>query len=281
MANRPKEPHKFDAAQPAYTRKQRVQMAKKGQAIPLPNDAGEILDGSCPIEGKEDLRTAITNYKSARNKPAVRAHIKKRAKELGAEDLLPASWRKPAPKPRGRPVGAPSLTRERQEMILGLIRKGVFDHVAAAAAGVSPRSLREWVARGEGRSTRPSTPKLRNFAKEYRKAKAEARAFAEARAYQEHLLAWLKHAAPSRDGLAGWTQMPEGSEQGEAPSPEELLDLLRGTFMDLVLTDASLVVPSCGNRRCKCCLHRVRSQAELEVTRAITTRLRRDQRGAA
>lgn len=282
MANRPKAPRKLDAAQPAHTRKQRVQMAKKGQAIPILSDAGEILDGACPIEGKEDLKTSITNYKSARNKPVVRAHIKKRAKELGAEDLLPAAWRRtPEPRRRGRPVGAPSLTRERQETILGLIRKGVFDHVAAAAAGVSPRSLREWVARGEGRSTRSSTRKLRNFAKEYRKAKAEARAFAEARAYQEHLLAWLKHAAPSRDGLEGWTQMPEGSEQGEAPSPEQLLDLLRGTFMDLLLTDASLVVPSCGNRRCKCCLHRIRTQAELEATRAIAARLRRDQRGAA
>lgn len=33
----------------SYGRKQRIQMAKSGLAIPMTNDAGEILDGSCPI----------------------------------------------------------------------------------------------------------------------------------------------------------------------------------------------------------------------------------------
>ena len=263
-----------DAGQ--YTRRERVQMAKKGWAIPIANDKGEVLDGSVPIANSNDLIAAVQTYKSAKNKPAVRAHIKKRAKELATEELLPAAWRRAPAKPRGRPVGAPSLTRERAEMIVGLIRKGVFEQVASDAAGVSPRALREWVARGENRSTRSSTPKLRAFAKEYRKAKAEARAMAEARAYQDHLLQWLKYAAPSRDGQSGWTDMPQGSEQGDPVTHGEVLELLRGVFMDLVLTDASLLVPNCGKYRCKCPLHRIRTQEELEQTRRIAARLRKD-----
>jgi hypothetical protein len=264
-----------------YTRRERVQMAKKGWAITITNDKGEVLDGACPIANKDDLKRAIANYKVAKNKPIVRAHIKKRAGELGVEDVLPASWRRAPAKRRGRPVGAPSLTRDRQETILGLIRKGVLGHVAASAAGVSPRSLREWVSRGEGRSTRPSTPKLRNFAKEFRKAEAEARALAEARAYEDHLLAWLRHAAPSKSGLPGWTDMPEGSEEGEPPTHDEVLRLLRGVFMDLLLTDATLLVPDCGNRRCMCRLHRIRTPEELERTRRIAARLRKEMGGGS
>lgn len=263
-----------------YSRRERVAMAKKGWAIPITNDSHEILDGSFPIANKRDLKFAIQLYKTAKNKPAIRAHIKKRAADLRAVDLLPAAWRR-TPKPRGRPVGAPSLTRERQEMILGLIRKGVLGHVAAAAAGVSPRSLREWVARGEDRSTRASTPKLRNFSKEFRKAEAEARALAESRAYQDHLLAWLRHAAPSKVGQPGWTDMPEGSEEGEPPTHDEVLKLLRGVCMDLLLTDATLLVPDCGNRRCMCRLHRIRTPEELERTRRIAARLRKEMGGGS
>jgi hypothetical protein len=104
---------------------------------------------------------------------------------------------------------------------------------------------------------------------------------AEARAYEDHVLPWLKHAAPSKSGLPGWTDMPEGSEEGEPPTHDEVLKLLRGVFMDLLLTDASLLVPNCGNYRCKCCLHRIRSREELEQTRKIAARLRKNAGGVS
>jgi len=265
-----------------YSRKQRVAMAKSALAIPITNDSGEILDGSCPIANKHDLLLAIKDLPRARNKSAVRAHITNRATALGALQLLPAGWASKAPvsKRRGRPIGSVSLTRERQEKILGLIRNGVFDHVAAEACGVSPRALREWVARGEGRSARPATPKLRAFAKAYRKAKAEARALAEARAYREHLLFWLSHAAPSHDGLLGWTAMPEGSDaERDAPSPEELKDLITGVRNDQLYTDPNVLVPVCLNRRCRCTFHRQRTPAELERLRAIAAKRRKSPGG--
>jgi hypothetical protein len=91
VPNRPKDPDEFDAASPAYTRKQRVGMAQKGWAIPILNDWGEILDGSCPIASRDDLARAIRTLDRLKDKRSARGHIRKRASELGATDLLPAS----------------------------------------------------------------------------------------------------------------------------------------------------------------------------------------------
>jgi hypothetical protein len=171
---------------------------------------------------------------------------------------------------RGRPIGSVSLTRAREDDLLGLIRSGIFDHVAAESVGISARTLRGWVARGEGRSSRAATPKLRAFARKYRQAKAEARALGEARVYKEDIKWWLTHAAPSRDGLPGWTAMPEGSGgEGDVPSPEELKDLITGVRNDQLYTDPDVVVPQCLNRRCRCSFHRPRTPEELERLRRI------------
>jgi len=276
LAKNPKVPASSKPAMPQYTRRQRVTMAKKGWAIPITNELGEILDGSFPIQDKTDIKISLVRYRWVKNKRAARAHIKKRIAALGAQEMLPASWLAPV-KHRGRPVGAPSLTNERQEMILGLIRKGVFDHVAAAASGVSARALREWIARGEGRSSRPSTTKLRTFAAQYRRAKAEARAFAEARAYDEHLLQWLKYAARSTIEGEGWSELPEGfAAQGSVPLPEELATLLTGIRNDLLYTDVESIVPPCPNRRCRCVFHHPRGPVEQDLLRAMAEKLRRD-----
>lgn len=61
----------------------RKELAKKGAAMP---------DGSYPIVTIADLKNAIQAYGRATNKAAVKAHIIKRAKALGATDLLPADW---------------------------------------------------------------------------------------------------------------------------------------------------------------------------------------------
>lgn len=67
----------------AYTEESRMEMAKKGTAMP---------DGSYPIKDVADLRNAIQAYGRAKDKNATKAHIIKRAMALGAEDLIPENW---------------------------------------------------------------------------------------------------------------------------------------------------------------------------------------------
>lgn len=67
----------------AYTEESRMEMAKKGNAMP---------DGSYPIKDVADLRNAIQAYGRAKDKNATKAHIIKRAMALGAEDLIPENW---------------------------------------------------------------------------------------------------------------------------------------------------------------------------------------------
>jgi hypothetical protein len=132
-----------------------------------------------------------------------------------------------APRRRGRPPGSESLTKERYQTILTYIRAGAFDYVAAEAAGVSARTFREWVARGEGtHPTRGSTPKLRRFAKEVRRAKAEVRAAAEVRMHREHPAQWLKYVARTRPEREGWTE-PRAGKAGEPTSGDSFEERLR------------------------------------------------------
>lgn len=63
---------------------QRRRLASRGQAMP---------DGGFPIRNVSDLKNAIQAYGRATNKPAVKTWIKKRARALGAEELLPDNWR--------------------------------------------------------------------------------------------------------------------------------------------------------------------------------------------
>jgi hypothetical protein len=51
-------------------------------------------DGSFPIPDVDALKRAIKLAGNAKNPAAARAHIRKRAKVLGAESLLPDSWAK-------------------------------------------------------------------------------------------------------------------------------------------------------------------------------------------
>jgi hypothetical protein len=49
-------------------------------------------DGSYPIKSRNDLRNAISSYGRAKNPESVKAHIKRRAKALGALSMLPKDW---------------------------------------------------------------------------------------------------------------------------------------------------------------------------------------------
>lgn len=58
-------------------------------------DSGAALpDGSFPIKNKQDLHNAIQAIGRAKNRARAMAHIKSRAKALGATDMLPDSWSK-------------------------------------------------------------------------------------------------------------------------------------------------------------------------------------------
>lgn len=65
-----------------FSSKERETLTKKGHALP---------DGSYPIENVADLKRAIKAYGRAKNQSAAAKHIAKRAKALGASDLIPQS----------------------------------------------------------------------------------------------------------------------------------------------------------------------------------------------
>lgn len=60
--------------------RERKSLAKKGFALP---------DGSFPIRNVSDLRNAIQSFGRAQNKEQVARHIRKRARALGATNILP------------------------------------------------------------------------------------------------------------------------------------------------------------------------------------------------
>lgn len=66
-----------------FTGRQRATLADKGQARP---------DGSFPIRNRADLARAILALGRAKNPAAAKRWIIRRARELGAVDLLPDSW---------------------------------------------------------------------------------------------------------------------------------------------------------------------------------------------
>lgn len=67
----------------AYSDEDRDSMAKEGVAMP---------DGSFPIKDETDLENAIRAHGRAEDITKAKAHIKKRAMALGAEDMIPEDW---------------------------------------------------------------------------------------------------------------------------------------------------------------------------------------------
>jgi hypothetical protein len=62
---------------------ERRKLAERGEALP---------DGSFPIRNKEDRKDAIQSYGRAKDKAVAKRWIKRRARELDAEDDLPDDW---------------------------------------------------------------------------------------------------------------------------------------------------------------------------------------------
>lgn len=69
-----------DLEKRAYSSDERESLAESGKALP---------DGSYPIVTVQDLKNALRAFGRAKNKAEVARHIKRRAKALGATDLLP------------------------------------------------------------------------------------------------------------------------------------------------------------------------------------------------
>lgn len=67
-----------------FSEKERKKLAKKKEAMP---------DGSFPIRNTSDLKNAIQAIGRAKDPAKAKAWIKKRAKALGKEDLLPDTWK--------------------------------------------------------------------------------------------------------------------------------------------------------------------------------------------
>lgn len=66
-----------------YSRERRMSMAESGEAME---------DGSFPIADEADLSNAIQAHGRAADVDAAKAHIMKRAKELGLEEMIPEEW---------------------------------------------------------------------------------------------------------------------------------------------------------------------------------------------
>jgi len=74
----------FDLVKRKFTTEQRKKMAEEGKAM---------SDGSYPIANKTDLMNAIRSWGRGGADPKVKEHIKRRAKALGASDIIPDNWK--------------------------------------------------------------------------------------------------------------------------------------------------------------------------------------------
>lgn len=74
---------------------------------------GEAMEGgSFPIRDKEDLKRAVKAFGRAKDKAKAKRHILKRARALGAMDLIPDTWKKDGVKASGEPIVAARVGRK-------------------------------------------------------------------------------------------------------------------------------------------------------------------------
>jgi hypothetical protein len=66
-----------------FKQKERKNLADKGSALP---------DGSFPIKTVQDLKNAIRLAGNSKDPAAAKRHIKRMARKLGVENLIPAGW---------------------------------------------------------------------------------------------------------------------------------------------------------------------------------------------
>lgn len=117
------------------------------------------------------------------------------------------------------------LTPTLQERIVASLRAGGFPQISAQAWGVSPRTYRRWMRRGEGRD--PIEP-YRSFAAAVREATAQARLRAEMDIFENQPRIWLQH-GPGRetDASTGWTTAVKPSASRRGPKTIDEIGLTR------------------------------------------------------
>lgn len=74
---------RIDAIHKSFDTEERKELSKEGEAE---------KDGSYPIRNEKDLENAIQSYGRSKDKEKTKNWIKKRAKELGKESMLPENW---------------------------------------------------------------------------------------------------------------------------------------------------------------------------------------------
>ena len=112
------------------------------------------------------------------------------------------------------------LTPALQERIVAALRAGGFPEIAAAAWGVSRRTFRRWMRRGEVKEIEP----YRSFAAAVREAIAQARLRAEMDIFENQPRIWLQH-GPGRetDASPGWTTAVKPSaSRNESKATDEV-----------------------------------------------------------
>lgn len=136
-------------------------------------------------------------------------------------------------------VGRPSkFTDEARQIIVDCSRRGVFAHVAARAAGVSPSTFYAWMAAGHAEEKRveagsepdPAAAAYLEFSEDVNRARATARGYAEARVWQDNPERWLLQ-GPGRDkpGDEGWATTTKHEHTGADGGPMETMDLSKLT----------------------------------------------------
>jgi hypothetical protein len=122
------------------------------------------------------------------------------------------------------------LTASLEDQIVTAVRSGAPLEVAAQAVGVPPSTFWEWMARGEGRGTRPATRQYADFAERVRKAEAEVHVLtvgavrqAVTRGNWQASLAWMRLRWPKHYAERSEVSGPEGRA-----IPLEIVGLLEG-----------------------------------------------------
>lgn len=99
-----------------YSPEKRKEMAQRGQAM---------SGGGFPIKTVADLKNAIRAVGRAKDPTAARAHIMTRAKALGREDLVPASWGS------GKAAGSDEMAHDVDTLLA--VRNGLLNLIVAEA----------------------------------------------------------------------------------------------------------------------------------------------------
>jgi len=149
-----------------------------------------------------------------------------------------------------------------QEQILTLIRLGASPSQAAQSVGIAPRTMRELLARGEGRSSRPATRKLIRFAKRVRAAQAIAIVEAEIAMFKKDPAGWRKHAERflPEDG-DGQASLRLSLDLRDFQDPVIRAELQR-VIAQVLEIEPAFVIPAHPDRDCSCIFHENREAGQ-------------------